>query len=70
MSMSVRGSRIHKSLVKKILWKTIKYFEKSVDITPISARATAKTAPVPMQSDFGISRLSALVRSAFLRPQR
>ena len=27
MSMSVRGSRTHRSLLKKILWKTMKYFE-------------------------------------------
>ena len=47
MSMSVRGSRTHRSLLKKILWKTIKYFVKSVDIMPIKTKATAKTAPVP-----------------------
>ena len=70
MSMSVRGSRTHRSLLKKILWKTIKYFVKSVDIMPIRASATAKTAPVPMQRDFGIRRFNAAVRSELLCPQK
>ena len=42
----------------------MKYFEKSVDIMPIRASATAKTAPVPIQRDFGIRRFHASVRSA------
>ena len=42
MSMSVRGSRDPQIIVEKILWKTMKYFEKSVDIMPIRASATAK----------------------------
>lgn len=69
MSISVRGSRTHRSLLKKILWKTIKYFVKSVDIMPIKTKATAKTAPVPTQRDFGIRRFNAAVRSALYAPR-
>ena len=53
INISVAGSRIHKSLLKKILWKTTKYLEKSVDIIPPTTRARAKNTPVPIQRENG-----------------
>ena len=38
---SVRASRIQRSLSKKIWWKIIKYFVKSVDITAAKVQAGA-----------------------------
>ena len=41
MSISVAGSRIHRSLVKNIWWNMTKYLEKSVEM--IRARAVSYT---------------------------
>lgn len=46
---SVAGSRIHRSLSKKILWKITKYFVKSVDITAARTAVSMKKIPVPAQ---------------------
>ena len=53
MSMSVDGSRIHRSLVKKIWWNMMKYLEKSVDIISPSAVTRPKNRPVPRQREDG-----------------
>ena len=42
ISISVDGSRIHRSLLKNIWWKRIKYFVKFVDIIAASAAIDAK----------------------------
>ena len=44
INKSVDGSRIHRSLVKNILWKSIKYFVKSVDIMAARAAVNAKNS--------------------------
>lgn len=48
INKSVLGSKSHKLFLKKILWKTIKYFVKFVDIIAVSNAAMAKNKPVPM----------------------
>ena len=46
MSMSVAGSRIHRSLVKKMWWNMMKYLVKSVDmIRPRAVSYTHLTLP-------------------------
>lgn len=42
---SVRGSSCQRSLVKKILWKIIKYFVKSVEMIPASRRSRPEIKP-------------------------
>lgn len=61
ISISVDGSRIHRSLLKNIWWKRIKYFVKFVDIIAASAAIDAKNSPVPIQREEGRS----VRRSAF-----
>ena len=60
---SVAGSRIHRSLSKKILWKIIKYFVKSVDIRRASPAVKTIKMPVPVQMALGRIRFT----SAFTR---
>ena len=65
INKSVDGSRIHRSLVKNILWKSIKYFVKSVDIMAARAAVNAKNSAVPIQSIRGSRRfISAFVRQS------
>ena len=56
MSMSVDGSRIHRSLLKKIWWNMMKYLEKSVDMMSPRAVISPKNRPVPMQREDGRAR--------------
>ena len=50
INKSVLGSKIHRSLLKNILWKTTKYFEKSEDTTIAISTDTAKNNVVPIQT--------------------
>ena len=63
ISISVVGSKIHRSLVKNMWWNMMKYFVKLVDIIAASAAITAKNSPVPIQREEG----SNVRRSAFER---
>lgn len=47
MSMSVEGSKIHRSLLKKMWWNITKYFVKLVDIIRARAAMVPKKRPVP-----------------------
>ena len=70
MSMSVDGSRIHRSLVKKIWWNMMKYFEKSVEMMAARIAVMPKNRPVPRQTDFGNTRLkSAFSRNRMMTPE-
>ena len=53
ISISVDGSKIHRSLVKKIWWNMMKYLEKSVDMISPRAVIRPKNRPVPMQREGG-----------------
>lgn len=79
ISKSVDGSSIHKSFVKKIWWKTIKYFEKSVDITANRKADTAKNSPEPRQNvfesinfkfDFNTSKTITDIKAATIHKKR
>lgn len=54
------GPRIElqRSLVKKILWKIIKYFVKSVEMIPASRAVTPRNKTVPAQSVRGAGVLT------------
>ena len=53
ISISVDGSRIHRSLLKKIWWNIIKYFVKSVEMMAARAAIRPKNSPVPRQTEGG-----------------
>ena len=53
MSISVAGSRIHRSLVKNIWWNMTKYLEKSVEIIRARAVISPKNRPHPIHRDEG-----------------
>ena len=68
MSMSVAGSRIHRSLLKKIWWNMMKYLVKSVDMMSPRAVISAKNSPVPMHREGGRTRpILALVAAMRMR---
>ena len=68
MSMSVAGSRIHRSLLKKIWWNMMKYLVKSVDMMSPRTVINAKNSPVPMHREGGRTRpILALVAAMRMR---
>ena len=64
ISRSVRGSSCQRSLVKKILWKIIKYFVKSVEMIPASRAVTPRNKTVPAQSIRGSRCFNGTFKSA------
>ena len=66
INRSVAGLRIQRSLSKKIWWKTIKYFEKFVDITAVIRSAAAKNTAMPAQRDANTCFIKSALCAGYL----